>query len=144
VTKVRLNAKPTSTLDSDAIAAGPFSNPLAALAVIAQNAAVYVSASGVIANANASAVETADVVGFSESLVALGEVGRVFTLGEVSVIADPASPAFVAGDILYLSPLTAGTVTSTPPSVSGHVIQKVGVWTGSKMLVSYGEAVTIG
>ena len=144
MTKVRLNAKPTSTLGLDTVVAGPFSNPLAAPAVIAQNAAVYVSSSGEIANADASAAATSNVVGFSESLVGLGSVGRIFTLGEVSVIADPASPAFVADDILYLSPLTAGTVTSVPPSASGHVIQKVGVWTGSKMLVSYGEAVTLG
>lgn len=40
------------------------------------------------------------------------------------------------GNELYLSGSTAGTVTATPPSTSGHIVQRLGVATGTtEMLV---------
>lgn len=40
------------------------------------------------------------------------------------------------GDELYLSGSTAGAVTATPPSTSGHTVQRLGVATGTtEMLV---------
>lgn len=40
------------------------------------------------------------------------------------------------GNELYLSGTTAGTVTATPPSTSGHIVQRLGVATGAtEMLV---------
>jgi hypothetical protein len=45
-----------------------------------------------------------------------------------------ATSGLTAGAVYYLSDCTAGAITSTPPSASGHCVQRIGVAVSSTVL----------
>jgi hypothetical protein len=75
------------------------------------------------ASASNGTLENALVVGFADSAVASGETVKVLVTG---LKAMPNSITLDAGDIYFLSPSTAGSITLTPPSTAGQAVTRVG------------------
>lgn len=84
--------------------------------------------------ANASAANTAEVVGVVSKIVTAGSVFELTLVGEISGLTASSfeNPAALptAGDAVFLSPTTPGKLTKTEPSVVGQVSMPVGVYSG--------------
>lgn len=82
----------------------------------------YISASDTAVKAIATAMSTAIVIGANE-----GTSGSMTVAGVIENQNVEAGITILAGERLYLSDATAGTVTNVAPSASGSVIAPVGV-----------------
>tara|TARA_Y100001963_G_C6734060_1_gene425419 strand:- start:866 stop:1393 length:528 start_codon:yes stop_codon:yes gene_type:complete len=80
------------------------------------------SADGQVGKATASSgsSEAANVVGFADSSKGSGETVKVVVVGIKTM------SALDAGDLYYLSPSSAGAITTTAPSGSGQAVTRVG------------------
>lgn len=92
--------------------------------------AVYVSGSHnanvvTIGLARADSASTMPCIGMLYADLANGEEGLAVTFGKVTGVA----ANFTEGDVLYVSPTTAGGVTDTRPTGSSHLVQNVGILT---------------
>ena len=90
---------------------------------IADGDAVYMrSSDGQVGKASAAngALENSHVVGFADSAVSSGNEVKVLVVGMKTMSSiDP-------GDLYYLSPTTAGAITTTAPTGSGQAVTRVG------------------
>ena len=90
---------------------------------IADGDAVYMrSSDGQVGKASAAngSLENSHVVGFADSVVSAGNEVKVLVVGMKTMSSiDP-------GDLYYLSPTTAGAITTTAPSGSGQAVTRVG------------------
>ena len=89
---------------------------------------------GVYAKAKADAANTAEVVGFLDSLVDLNTF-TVTMAGEVRIIRTMGEGDLVPGSVYFLSTTDAGRVTATEPTVVGQISQPVGVAKANNILV---------
>jgi hypothetical protein len=92
---------------------------------IAQGAAVYLSggASGqtpYISLAIATSQAASNVIGLTTTSISTGTTGYVTTIGLSSTLN---TAAFTAGDTLYLSASSAGTLTSTAPASPNYAVR---------------------
>lgn len=73
------------------------------------------------ASAADGTIENALVVGFAESTASTGDTVKVLVAGIItmSFTVDP-------GDIYFLSAATPGAITTTPPSIAGQAVTRVG------------------
>ena len=80
------------------------------------------SADGQVGKATAASgsSEAANVVGFADSDKGSGETVKVVVVGIKTM------PSLDAGDLYYLSPSTAGAITTTAPSGSGQAVTRLG------------------
>ena len=80
------------------------------------------SADGQVGKATAASgsSEAANVVGFADSDKGSGETVKVVVVGI------KAMTSLDAGDLYYLSPSTAGAITTTAPSGSGQAVTRLG------------------
>jgi hypothetical protein len=80
------------------------------------------SADGQVGKATAASgsSEAANVVGFADSSKSSGETVKVVVVGIKTM------SALDAGDLYYLSPSSAGAITTTAPSGSGQAVTRVG------------------
>tara|TARA_R100001594_G_scaffold39437_1_gene71126 strand:+ start:77 stop:604 length:528 start_codon:yes stop_codon:yes gene_type:complete len=80
------------------------------------------SADGQVGKATASSgsSEAANVVGFADSSKGSGETVKVVVVGIKTM------SGLDAGDLYYLSPSSAGAITTTAPSGSGQAVTRVG------------------
>ena len=80
------------------------------------------SADGQVGKATAASgsSEAANVVGFADSTKGSGETVKVIVAGIKSMT------GLDAGDLYYLSPTTAGAITTTAPSGSGQALTRIG------------------
>jgi hypothetical protein len=80
------------------------------------------SADGQVGKATAASgsSEAANVVGFADSTKSSGETVKVLVVGIKSMT------GLDAGDLYYLSPTTAGAITTTAPSGSGQALTRIG------------------
>ena len=91
---------------------------------ISQGDAVYSRASdGKVGKAIANGtVDQATVAGFAETTKTAGQTVRVIVSGQVAA----GTQTLDAGDVFFLSAASAGSITKTPPTTSGHFITFVG------------------
>jgi hypothetical protein len=94
---------------------------LTASAALAVGDAVYISAAGTVAKAQANAVATARVIGFAAESIGASASGPIQTDGIL-----PGMTGLTAGATYYLSDATPGLVSSTPPSGAGKYVVCVG------------------
>ena len=80
------------------------------------------SADGQVGKATAASgsSEAANVVGFADSDKGSGETVKVVVVGIKTMT------SLDAGDLYYLSPSTAGAITTTAPSGSGQAVTRLG------------------
>tara|TARA_R100000781_G_C4012849_1_gene104306 strand:- start:48 stop:575 length:528 start_codon:yes stop_codon:yes gene_type:complete len=80
------------------------------------------SADGQVGKATAASgsSEAANVVGFADSTKGSGETVKVIVVGIKSMT------GLDAGDLYYLSPTTAGAITTTAPSGSAQALTRLG------------------
>lgn len=74
-----------------------------------------------IKKAKADTRDTMDAVGAMSAAVASGVTGNVIIRGRV----EKSAWSWTSGAYLFVSPITAGEMTETPPTTSGHVSQQV-------------------
>ena len=90
---------------------------------IADGDAVYMrSSDGQVGKASAAdgSLENSHVVGFAHSAVSSGNEVKVLVVGMKTMSSiDP-------GDLYFLSPTTAGAITTTAPTGSGQAVTRVG------------------
>ena len=90
---------------------------------IADGDALYMrSSDGQVGKASAAngSLENSHVVGFADSAVSAGNEVKVLVVGMKTMSSiDP-------GDLYFLSPTTAGAITTTAPSGSGQAVTRVG------------------
>lgn len=109
----------------------------AGTATILVNQLVYVTATGTIALANASSVNTAKVAGVATATSTAGNPvtytrNRPVTMTNVAAVVDTAPSALETGKYYYLSATNAGNYTRTPDATtSGAVIVQVGLALGT-------------
>ena len=72
------------------------------------------------ASAANGALENAVVVGFANNSATTNGTVKVIVAGTIDL------SGLDAGDLYFLSPTTAGAITKTPPSSSGHFVTRVG------------------
>ncbi len=72
------------------------------------------------ATAASGSSEAASVVGFADSSVGSSNTVKVVVIGIKTL------SGLDAGDLYYLSPSTAGAITTTPPSGSGQAVTRLG------------------
>ena len=72
------------------------------------------------ATAASGSSEAASVVGFADSAVGSSNTVKVVVIGIKTL------SGLDAGDLYYLSPSTAGAITTTPPSGSGQAVTRLG------------------
>jgi hypothetical protein len=91
---------------------------------ISQGDAVYSRASdGKVGKAVANGTsDQATVAGFAETTKTVGQTVRVIVSGQVVA----GTQTLDAGDLFFLSAASAGSITKTPPTTSGHFITFVG------------------
>ena len=91
---------------------------------ISQGDAVYSRASdGKVGKAVANGtLDQATVAGFAETTQTAGQIVRVIVSGQVAA----GTQTLDAGDVFFLSAASAGSITKTPPTTSGHFITFVG------------------
>jgi hypothetical protein len=100
---------------------------------------VYVTATGTVAKADASASNASKTaVGFVLTAVTNGNPATVYLEG----INDSLS-GLTVGSRYFLSGTTAGGITATAPSTAGHVVQLVGVAVSANSLVFRPEIIAI-
>lgn len=87
---------------------------------------VYFSAAGVVTHADASAIGTARVAGWSASGITASTAGNISVSGKVTNATIESAGSLTIGSPVYLSE-TAGQVTATAPSSSGSAIMQVGI-----------------
>ena len=88
---------------------------------IAQYDVVYISAADTVLKGDASAIATAKIIGFAPSAISASSTGAIQENGVLSGVLTGAT----AGDVYFLS-TTAGLISTTRPTGSGEVVQKVG------------------
>jgi len=98
---------------------------------ITQGEALYSRASdGYVGKAIAGDTEDkATVVGFAQTAKLAGELARVLVIGVL-----PTS-GLSPGEIYYLSAVSAGTITTTPPSSANQYVVRVGEAASSAELI---------
>ena len=91
---------------------------------VSQGDALYSRASdGKVGKAIANGtVDQATVAGFAETTVTSGNQVRAIVSGQVPA----GTQTLDAGDLFFLSAASAGSITKTPPTTSGHFITFVG------------------
>ena len=91
---------------------------------ISQGDAVYSRASdGKVGKAVANGtLDQATVAGFAETTKTAGQTVRVIVSGQVAA----GTQTLDAGDLFFLSAASAGSITKTPPTTSGHFLTFVG------------------
>jgi hypothetical protein len=89
---------------------------------INQGEALYArSSDGKVGRAIANdTFDKANVIGFAQTTKLSGELVRV------SIVGVAPNSGLSPGAIYYLSAVSAGTITSTPPSTAGHYVTRVG------------------
>lgn len=84
---------------------------------------VFISANDTVKLATANSVGTKDAVAFCASAtVSPSTTGNYQTDGDL-----PGLAGLVAGSIYYLSPTTAGGMSTTPPATAGQYVVRLGV-----------------
>lgn len=97
---------------------------------VTSGSAVYISGSSAVSAADASSTSTANVMGFYD-----GTSGTIINSGLLTPNFE-AGYSPTAGDVVYLSDSTAGSVTGTAPTAAGSVVAPVGVMlTATSMLI---------
>ena len=100
--------------------------------------AVYMNVSGDFCLAKADSTSTSSVIGLAVSDVSSGNSASVISSG--SMVLDDwtdvvGGAELTPGVIYYLSPTTAGLLTSTRPTGSGEVVAPVGIAESETVLV---------
>jgi hypothetical protein len=95
---------------------------------ISKGQAIYISGThnanvALVGLARSDSAATMPAIGVAAATLLSGEEGVAVTFGR----ADGIAANFTAGDTLYISPTTAGAVTSTKPTDAAHLIQNLGV-----------------
>ena len=113
-----------------------------AFETVADGDAVYMrSSDGQVGKASAAngALENAHVVGFADAAASAGGEVKVLVAGMKTMSGiDP-------GDLYFLSPSTAGAITTTPPTGSGQAVTRVGeAISGASLHVSLEPPVKVG
>jgi len=98
---------------------------------VTQGEALYARLSdGKVGRAIANSTEDlATVVGFAQTSKFAGELVRVLIVGTL------ASSGLNPGQIYYLSNVSFGSITTTPPSTSGHYVTRVGEASNAAQLI---------
>lgn len=95
---------------------------------LTQGTAVYISGSNTFGSAQADAAGTSTVFGVvSAASIANSATGEVATSGVVTVPTGKQTGTWVANDIIYLDPATAGKLTNVAPSTTGQYAVEVGI-----------------
>ena len=91
---------------------------------VSQGDAIYSRASdGKVGKAVANGtLDQATVAGFAETTKTAGQTVRVIVSGQVAA----GTQTLDAGDLFFLSAASAGSITKTPPTTSGHFLTFVG------------------
>ena len=91
---------------------------------VSQGDAIYSRASdGKVGKAVANGtLDQAIVAGFAETTQTAGQIVRVIVSGQVAA----GTQTLDAGDIIFLSAASAGSITKTPPTTAGHFLTLVG------------------
>lgn len=85
-----------------------------------------------------STLERATVIGFARTTKAAGEEVDVLVTGVLS------TSGLDAGDIYYLSPSGAGSITTTAPSTAGQYVSRVGeAATGSSLVIHLNPPIAV-
>jgi len=107
---------------------------------LAAGTLVYISANGSFDEADASAIGTAEAIGFLMASTDTGNTGKIMVQG---IYDFGSSQSFTAGTIMFLS-TTAGELTATAPSSAGEAIKQVGIaWNDQSILLEKMPAVEI-
>ena len=85
--------------------------------------ALYIAANGKAYKAQANAAATSRVIGCSNTVANADEAIKIVT----DIAVTKVGWSLVVGDKYYLSPYTAGGITSVPPTVTGHYLVPMGV-----------------
>lgn len=98
---------------------------------VSQGEALYARLSdGKVGRAIANSTEDlATVVGFAQTSKLAGELVRVLIVGTL------ASSGLNPGQLYYLSNVSFGSITTTPPSTSGHYVTRVGEASNTAQLI---------
>lgn len=83
--------------------------------------AVYISAADTVSRGLADAVATSEVIGFANGAVTSGGAVSLVTAGRLAAFS-----GLTAGARYYLSPSSAGDITTTVPTGAGEVVMLVG------------------
>ena len=85
--------------------------------------ALYIAANGKAYKAQANAAVTSKVVGHSNTVANADEAVKIIT----DIAVTKVGWGLVVGDTYFLSPYTAGEITSVPPTTTGHYLVPVGI-----------------
>lgn len=85
--------------------------------------ALYIAANGKAYKAQANAAATSRVIGCSNTVASADEAIKIVT----DIAVTKVGWGLVVGDTYYLSPYTAGDITSVPPTITGHYLVPVGI-----------------
>lgn len=92
--------------------------------------ALYIAADGKAYKAQADAEATSKVIGYSNTAASVDEAIKIVTNGSIT----KAGWSLVVGDSYYLSPYTAGAITSVPTTTTGHYLVPAGIANTSTQL----------
>lgn len=105
------------------VGVGPETHSATAGEALAAGNLVYISSTGTVLKADASAANASKAaIGFVLSAVSNGGTAVVYTDAYLTGLS-----GLTPGSRQYLSASTAGAITATPPSTSGHCVQCVGL-----------------
>ncbi len=90
---------------------------------IADGDAVYVNTSGKMARAQANSSSTMPAIGVTLGPVNSGVQGNVLVTGLYS---DISLSGLQVGQLVFVSPVQAGKLTSQQPTLSGQIVQRIG------------------
>jgi hypothetical protein len=93
-------------------------------AISAKAAVCLGESDGKVYKAKADSSSTMPAVGITKESVSAGSTAKIYQSGIVTSVLREAD--FSPDDIVFVSPVTAGKVTKTPPETVGHFVQTMG------------------
>jgi hypothetical protein len=129
--------------------ANPVANNYVADAALAPGNPVYGSAAGHVNLAEANALSTSKVLGLSTGTTTSGSSGPIQTDGIVSLTTAQwntvtgGTGGLTYNSIYYLSPSTAGGLTTTAPTTAGQIVAPVGLAISTTDLVLYNNGFNV-
>lgn len=95
---------------------------------LTQGTVTYINGDGTFSSAQADAAATSTFFGIvSAASIADTAAGAVTTAGTVTIPTGKQTGTWVAGDIIYIDPATAGKLTNASPSAAGEYVVEVGL-----------------
>jgi hypothetical protein len=93
-------------------------------AIPAKAAVCLGESDGKVYKAKADSSTTMPAVGITKESVSAGSTAKIYQSGIVTNVLREAD--FSPDDMIFVSPVTAGKVTKTPPETLGHFVQTMG------------------